>query len=109
MDIDTLSGFNTDAHGKVFDPPIDMGASNGFSFTCGYTNPTTAEIGWGLGSQEMCEMLGFADSALVYDAYVDDGANMVGPTQNGIVTNSGPCTVISLPWNQDKMGGVPPK
>lgn len=85
-----------------------MSAANGFTFTCGYQNPTTLEVGWGIGNQEMCEMLGFADSALVYDAYVNDGDNEVGPTQGGVVTNSGPCTILDIPWNQDKPGGTPP-
>jgi hypothetical protein len=107
--LDSVTGFDGEARGKTFDPPIDMSAANGFSFTCGYQNPTTKEVGWGIGDQEMCEMLGFADSALVYDAYVKDGDNMVGATQNGAVMNSGPCTILALPWNPNKPGGVPPK
>jgi hypothetical protein len=106
--LDSITGFNGEARGKAFDPPIDMGAANGFSFSCGYQNPTTKEVGWGIGDQEMCEMLGFADSKTVYDAYVGDGDNVVGATQNGTVMNSGKCTILSLPWDANKPGGVPP-
>jgi hypothetical protein len=108
QEIYSITGFNAEARGKAFDPPIDMSAANGFTFTCGYSNTTTAEVGWGIGTQEMCEMLGFADSPLVYDAYVNDGANQVGPTTDGVVTNSGPCTILDLPWDPNKAGGVPP-
>jgi hypothetical protein len=108
MMLDSLAGFDSEAHGKVFDPPVDMTAGNGFTFTCGYQNPTTSPVGWGIGTQEMCEMLGFADSAYAYDATVNDGTNVVGATQNGVVMNTGPCSVIAIPWTQDKPGGMPP-
>src|SRR5262249_31057057 len=106
--LDHVAAPNGDPLGKTFDPPIDMTAANGFSFSCSYQNPTTKEVVWGIGDQEMCEMLGFSESPTVYDAYVDDGMNMVGPTQNGVVMNTGPCTILALPWDQNKPGGNPP-
>jgi hypothetical protein len=108
MALDSITGFNAEARGKTFDPPVDVSGANGFTFTCGYQNPTTSPVGWGIGNQEMCEMLGFADSAMAYDAKVNDGTNMVGATQGGVVMNTGPCSVIALPWTQDKPGGMPP-
>lgn len=107
-ELDSITGFNGEARGKVFDPPIDMTAASGFTFSCSFHNPTTSEVVWGIGDQEMCEMLGFADSKLVYDASVGDGQNMVGATQNGVVMNTGPCSILSLPWDPNKAGGTPP-
>jgi hypothetical protein len=54
-------------------------------------------------------MLGFADGAVGYDAIVADGTNMVGATQNGVVMNTGPCSITAIPWAQHTPGGMPPK
>jgi hypothetical protein len=106
--VDDLDGFDGEAHGKAFDPPVDLANDHGFSFSCEYTNPTPKEVGWGIGDQEMCEMLGFADSPLAYDAYVKDGDNKVMGTNAGVVDNAGPCTVIGIAWSFDRPGGTPP-
>lgn len=107
--LDALQGFNGEANGKTFDPPVDLSMNNGFTFSCSYRNPTADEVGWGIGNQEMCEMLGFADSPLVYDGYVKDGDNVVGATTNGTVMNTGPCTILDVAWDPNKPGGMPPK
>ena len=106
--IDSLGAFNGEANGKTFDPPLDLSTNKGVTFGCGYTNPTSSTVGWGIGNQEMCEMLGFADSSLAYVGTVNDGTGMVTGMTGNTVTNSGPCSVVALPWNQAKAGGMPP-
>ncbi|MFT3773959.1 MAG: hypothetical protein QM820_51985 [Minicystis sp.] len=70
-----LGSYNGDAHGVSFDPPIDMAGSDGFRFACQYTNPGTASVGWGVGSQEMCELFGFADTTSFFQSRVNTGTD----------------------------------
>jgi len=106
-----LTGFNAEANGQMFDPPIDLGDAEGLRFTCGYDNPRDETVGWGIGDQEMCVMLGFADSDAVIDAAVNDG-NRVVDERDGVVYNEGPCSVLSfqkndnqdMPSEQEKQG-----
>jgi hypothetical protein len=93
-----LDGFNASSNGKSFDPPIDLTGANGFSFTCGYDNWRDQTIGWGIGDQEMCVMLGLADSAVLMDASVQVG-EVVGE-QDGVVMNEGACEAVGLPKNE---------
>jgi hypothetical protein len=106
--IDMLNGYDGEAHGKNYDPPLDLSSNKGVTFGCGFTNPTTSEVGWGIGNQEMCEMLGFADSQFAYVGEVNDGAGMVTGMMGNTIMNSGPCTVTALGWSQMKSGGMPP-
>ncbi|MGB1015437.1 MAG: hypothetical protein ACPG4T_14975, partial [Nannocystaceae bacterium] len=93
-----LDGFNADANGKVFDPPIDLTGADGFKFTCGYNNWTNENVGWGIDDQEMCVMLGLADSQTMLDASVSSGSNVVG-VDGGVVMNEGPCGIVAAPKN----------
>ncbi|MFB6375396.1 MAG: hypothetical protein ABEN55_20280, partial [Bradymonadaceae bacterium] len=68
--------------------------------------PRDETVGWGIGDQEMCVMLGFADSDAVLDAAVNNG-NKVVETRDGIVYNRGPCSVLSFPKNDNQ--GMPTK
>jgi hypothetical protein len=93
-----LDTFNAEANGKALDPPLDLTGARGLRFTCGYGNPRDESVGWGIGDQEMCVMLGFADSAVLMDASMVDGNQVLG-VEEGIVKNTGPCTGIGLPKN----------
>jgi hypothetical protein len=53
-----LIGFNGEAHGRAYDPPVDLLGAEGLSFGCEFTNPRDVSVGWGFGDQEMCELLG---------------------------------------------------
>jgi len=92
-----LDGFNADSNGAALDPPLTMTGAEGFSFTCGYNNWRDKSIGWGIGDQEMCVMLGLADSRVLMDASVLNGS-AVG-NEDGILMNSGRCDAIGLPKN----------
>ncbi len=94
-----LSGFNAEANGQAFEPPVDLSGAEGLRFTCGFDNPRSESVGWGIGDQEMCVMLGFAESGALLDASVQHGSNEVGETRDGIVYNSGRCDTLALPKN----------
>lgn len=80
--------------GQAFDPPWDLSSADGLEFSCGFENPRAKAVGWGIGDQEMCVMLGFMDSPLGYDAEVGKGA--VTGEEAGAVQNSGPCGVSAF-------------
>lgn len=106
-----LTGFNAEANGQTFEQPIDLSGSKGLRFTCGYDNPRDEEVGWGYGDQEMCVMLGFADSDVLFEAGVRNG-NEVVDEEDGIVKNEGPCRVLPIepasaqgpPTEEEKQG-----
>ena len=96
-----LDGFNTQPNGKVFSPPLVLNDIRGFRFTCGFNNPRTEEVRWGIGDQEMCEALALGDVTWLYDARNEGGNQQVGEV-NGILMNEGPCTVNRLPKNMNQ-------
>jgi hypothetical protein len=100
-----LEGFNAEANGQAFDPPIDFGenGANGLSFTCGFNNPRDETVGWGIGDQEMCVMLGLADSELLMDVSVArDATTSVIGDENGVPIKSGGCFILPLPKNPNQ-------
>ncbi len=92
-----IDGFNADANGGGFPEPIDLTDATGFSFTCGYDNWTDKTVGWGIGDQEMCVMLGLADSAVLMDAQA--GNSQIVGTDGEILLNESSCGVVGLPKN----------
>ena len=93
----SLDGFDADANGRTFDPPVDLTGTKGLRFSCGYDNWRDQEIGWGIGDQEMCVMLGLADSRAVMDMSV--GAGSVVGMDGEVQLSEGACTAIALPKN----------
>jgi len=93
-----LDGVYGEPLGHRFDEPFDVAASgaHGLEFTCGYTNHTEVEVGYGIGDQEMCVMLGFAESGMLFDGLIDtsDSLEVDG---DGVTHGSGPCRVIGAP------------
>jgi hypothetical protein len=100
-----LGAFDGEAHGTPFDPPISMHGAKGFRFSCGYENPRSKTVKWGIGDQEMCVMLGFARSDFAFDASVASGAPAA---DKGTVKEfSGTCGVLPLEFARGK-GDLPP-
>jgi hypothetical protein len=95
-----IGAFDSEAHGRAFDPPLDLHGANGFRFTCGFENPRSAEVGWGIDDQEMCVMLGFARSDYIFDASVATGSEVeaAGSTRQF----SGSCGAIALEFERGK-------
>ena len=42
-----LEGFNADANGVTFDPPLDLPGATGLKMSCGYDNWTSEDVQWG--------------------------------------------------------------
>lgn len=93
-----LNGFNGQANGGVFDPPLDLTGVEGLRFTCGYDNWRDVNVGWGVGDQEMCVMLGLAESSVMMDVSVTGGTVAVGE-QDGVLMFEGPCGMVAVPKN----------
>ena len=94
-----VAGFDADANGRRLDPPVVLDVregARGFRFSCDYRNPTSREIGYGYGDGEMCMMLGFADSPLLFNAGVAEG-DAVAETIDGIEIHRAPCRVTPVP------------
>mgnify|MGYP002885729487 CR=1 FL=1 len=99
MVIHEMVGFNAEANGRSFDPPIDLTGADGLRLTCGYNNLTTEEVGWGIGDQEMCEFLGLADTGVMVDGWVRDH-NFEGIEADGVISYVSPCTTQAVPKNE---------
>ncbi|HVU04154.1 MAG TPA: hypothetical protein VHE30_20495 [Polyangiaceae bacterium] len=100
-----IGAFDGEAHGTPIDPPLSMRGSQGFRFSCGYENPRSKDVGWGIGDQEMCVMLAFARSDFAFDGSVNAGA---AAGKNGSTFEyTGDCAVIPLDFARGKgsLGG----
>lgn len=86
-----LDGFNGAANGRAFDPPVDLGDADGLRFACGFNNWLGKDIGYGIGDQEMCMMLGLVDSRVMIESRVTEGSSVVG-VEDGVVLHEGACT-----------------
>jgi len=91
-------GFNGEARGKQFDPPIDVSGMTGLRFGCEFHNPRDETVHWGFDDQEMCEALGFARSPVAFESRVSE-ANEDGEDE-GTLQFTGACSTLALPWSQ---------
>jgi hypothetical protein len=100
-----VHGFNGEARGRAYSPPIDVTGASGFRFGCEFENPRDETVGWGFGDQEMCETLGFFSSELAFESSVAtaESAGMDGDVH----LFTGACSTIAFPFAQDKPGGMP--
>ena len=92
----SLQGFNADANGKTFDPPLDVSDGTGLGFSCGYDNFRSESVGWGIGDQEMCVMLLLVESALLLDGAVLSGSQLI-EARDGVQYYEGDCLIIGYP------------
>jgi hypothetical protein len=72
MSLLDISGYNGEARGKLYDPPVDLTGLGGLRFGCEFENPRDEVIHYGLGDQEMCEMLGFIESPIAFESRIDE-------------------------------------
>lgn len=95
-----------EARGRAFDPPIDITGDDGLRFGCDFENDTADMVHWGFGNQEMCELLGFAESPLAWQAMIS--TVHPDPTATGAMpTYTGPCATIAFTYDFTKPGGPP--
>lgn len=85
-----------DPLGETYDPPLNVTGSTTWEFSCLYNNPTNNNVGWGIGDQEMCVFLAFTDDEKTWAGGVFDDNQMTGVDQDGVVQNTGPCSVFRL-------------
>jgi hypothetical protein len=100
-----IAGFNGEARGRTYDPPIDTTGATGLRFGCEFENPRDVNVQWGFGDQEMCECLGFFASPVGFESRIST-VNADG-TDGQVQRFTGPCTTIAFPWDQDRPGGTP--
>ena len=102
-----VKGFNGEARGKSYDPFVVLDGATGFRFGCEFENPRDESVHWGFDDQEMCEMLGFAETALVFEGSVKE---LEAPTMDGAVydVKGKGCDMLAVPWSHDKPGGNGP-
>lgn len=101
-----LAGYDTEAHGRAYDPPVSMEGATGYRFGCEYESNRTEYVDYGIGDQEMCELLGFADSALGFEATIHE-AIADGMDEN-VQLFTAPCDIFAFTWTHDKPGGPGP-
>lgn len=101
-----LGPYDGEAHGKVYNTPIDMTGAEGYRFGCEYHSKRDQVVGWGFGDQEMCELLGFAESNVGFESNITS-AEEVGK-DGDVRIFSAPCTTIAFAWDHEKAGGPPP-
>lgn len=97
--------------GIALDPPVDLAAegAQGLRFTCGFDNPRSAEVGWGIGDQEMCVVALQADTGIAFEGDVPYGTGaQIGVAPDGEIQYGGPCSLLAFPWDFDKPGGNGP-
>jgi hypothetical protein len=98
-----ISGFNSEARGRTYNPPIDTAGATGMRFGCEFDNPRDENVVWGFGDQEMCELLGFAESPIAFEStistYESEG------NEGSVQRFTGPCSTLAFGWAQDKPGG----
>lgn len=106
--------FSVDGYGENFGhsfaQPIDLRAAGatGLRFTCGFDNPRAKVVGWGIGDQEMCVIQIFAKTNLGVDGDVKAGTGTrTGTGPDGEAQFGGPCSLFSIAWDHEKIGGPP--
>ena len=93
--------------GVALDPPVDLAAAGaaGVRFTCGFENPRSEVVRWGIGDQEMCVIAIQARSGFAWDGRVSrDTGQQVG-MEGGIIQHEGGCQIAGFPWDFEKPGG----
>lgn len=100
-----VEGFNGEARGRFYTPPVDMTGATGFRFGCEFENPTEDEVHWGFDDQEMCENLGFMSADFVFESRVStiEDAGMEGD----MPIFTGDCSTLAVPYDHEKPGGPP--
>jgi len=91
------SGYSEEPFGVVFDPPLDFSGSLGMSYYCHYKNPFNKNLGWGIGDDEMCDMLGFVESPAGYIGYISSGEGAY--QQDGVYVHDGVCAALALDFD----------
>jgi hypothetical protein len=96
--------------GVALEPPLDLAAAGarGVRFTCGFQNPRSESVGWGIGDQEMCVVALQGKTEMAWDGDVRRGTGVnMGADGTGEIDYQGPCNLLAFAWDFDKPGGPP--
>lgn len=89
-------GFNGEARGKYYEPPIDLTGITGLTFGCEFENPRDEVVEWGFGDQEMCEMLGFIAAPVAFESRIEEV--VPAGTEGAMQLFTGGCSNLLIPW-----------
>lgn len=97
-----VHGYNGEARGRSYQPPLDLTGVESIRFGCEFTNPRAESIGWGFGDQEMCDFLGFIESPGALTSSIPESAQT--GTDGDVPVYEGACSTYIIPW-EDRLGG----
>lgn len=89
-----FEGFDGEANGVTFDPPLDLGDATGLSVTCGFDNWRSEDVTWGNGDGEMCIAMMLVEADAVMAGTVDNG--MVTDVDGDIPVSTGDCVALAV-------------
>lgn len=91
-------GFGASAMGRTFDPPLHFDRLGAIEFSCGYDNPHDESLNWGIGINEMCLFLGFANTESIIVSGVQRGrSTLVENLETGEFEATGFCQSLATP------------
>lgn len=83
--------------GRSMAPPVSLAEARGIRFACEFDNTTPDTIYFGNNrDSEMCIMLAFTDSNVVWGGGVLDGSPRLRGTEDGVAVYEGDCSVVAL-------------
>ena len=84
--------------GRSMAPPVELAGARGIRFACEFDNPTADTIHFGNDrNSEMCIMLAFTDSSVVWGGGVLEGTpTLRGVDEDGVAVYDGDCSVVAL-------------
>jgi hypothetical protein len=97
-----VEGFDGEARGRAYDPPVELGGADGLRFGCEFDNPRDETVTWGFGDLEMCEMLGFIEAPFAFESRIEEA--VPAGEVDGMPVFTGACETLVVPWDH-KQGG----
>ena len=83
--------------GRSMAPPRSLSGARGIRFACEFDNPTQDTIYFGNNrDSEMCIMLAFTDSNVVWGGGVLEGSPRLRGVEDGVAVYDGDCSVVAL-------------
>jgi hypothetical protein len=96
-----LAGFDGQANGRAFDPPLPLPGATGLSVTCGFDNWRSQDVVWGNGDGEMCVMMALLETEAKMVGSVSSGDTVVD-VKDGIQYRTGDCVTLGGPKSPEQ-------
>lgn len=90
-------GFAAGPLGQVLDPPVNVDERSSLRFSCGYDNPYSQSLQWGIGLDEMCLFLGLSTGSRVVVGGVSEGDSAIVAEDDGVLQVEGECRIAAVP------------